>query len=214
MHYSLTDDAAGRFVIDQSGQIAIVNSALIDYETASSYDIKVKAADQAGLSIEKTFTLHITDVYEGPFGFESATAPLSAYAIGAGGWTSQDQYPRQVADVNGDGMADIIGFASNGVQVSLATGGGHFASPVLAIQNYATNAGGWSSQDQYPRLMADVNGDGMADIIGFASNGAQVSLATGGGHFASPVLAIQNYGRSAAPAAGPARINIRGNWPT
>ena len=100
-----------------------------------------------------------------------------------------------LADVNGDGMADIVGFGADGAQVSLATGGGHFASPVLGIQNYAFNAagGGWRSQDQYPRLLADVNGDHMADIVGFGADGAQVSLATGNGHFASPVLGIPDF---------------------
>ncbi|MEB3355725.1 MAG: calcium-binding protein, partial [Synechococcales bacterium] len=37
-----------------------------------------------------------------------------------GGWSSFDQYPRQLADVNGDGRADIIGFGETNVFVSLA----------------------------------------------------------------------------------------------
>ena len=36
------------------------------------------------------------------------------------GWTSFDTLPRQVADVNGDGRADIIGFAYDSVQVALS----------------------------------------------------------------------------------------------
>jgi uncharacterized delta-60 repeat protein len=118
------------------------------------------------------------------------------FLANGGGWTSQDQYPRQVADVNGDGMADIVGFGADGVIVSLATGSGHFASPVAGIQNFGflANGGGWTSQDQYPRLLADVNGDGMADIVGFGADGVIVSLATGDGHFASPVAGIQNFG--------------------
>jgi hypothetical protein len=102
-----------------------------------------------------------------------------------------------MADVNGDHMADIVGFASGGVQVSLATGDGHFASPVAGIQNYTVNAGEWVSQDLYPRQMADVNGDGMADIVGFAGGGVQVSLATGSGQFASPVAGIDNFALNA-----------------
>ena len=193
LHYSLTDDAGGRFVIYQGGEIAIVNGGLIDYETASAYHIKVRAADQHGLVVEKDFTLHVTDVYEGSFGFDPATTPLADFTIGAGGWASQDRYPRLLADVNGDGMDDIIGFGADAVVVSLATGGGHFASPVLGIANYTVLAGGWNSQDRYPRLLADVNGDGMADIVGFGADAVVVSLATGGGHFASPVLGITNY---------------------
>jgi hypothetical protein len=101
-----------------------------------------------------------------------------------------------LADVNGDHMADIVGFGADGVIVSLATGGGHFASPVSGIQNFGFTAagGGWTTNEQYPRQVADVNSDGMADIIGFGANGAIVSLATGGGHFASPVAGISNFG--------------------
>jgi hypothetical protein len=122
------------------------------------------------------------------------------FLANGGGWVSEDQYPRQLADVNGDGMADIVGFGADGVIVSLATGNGHFASPVAGIQNFGflANGGGWSSENQYPRQLADVNGDGMADIVGFGADGATVSLATGNGHFASPVAGIQNFGFLAA----------------
>jgi hypothetical protein len=158
--------------------------------TGTSDDLSIQLSD--GQALSAVAQVHVA-ASGPPFGFEQVTGPLSAYAIGAGGWTDQNHFPRELADVNGDGLADIVGFASGGVQVSLATGDGHFASPVAEIQNYTINAGGWVSQDQYPRQLADVNGDGMADIVGFAAGGVQVSLATGDGHFASPVAGIQNY---------------------
>ena len=40
------------------------------------------------------------------------------------GWSSDDLYPRELADVNGDGLADIVGFGIAGVTVALATGAG------------------------------------------------------------------------------------------
>jgi uncharacterized repeat protein (TIGR01451 family) len=120
--------------------------------------------------------------------FAAPTFELAAFGTNAGGWTSNDTYPRALADVNGDGMADIVGFGADGVYESLATVAGHFAMPTFELAAFGTNAGGWTSQNLFPRELADVNGDGMADIVGFAQSGVYVSLATGNGNFAAPTL--------------------------
>jgi hypothetical protein len=91
--------------------------------------------------------------------------------------------------VNGDGLADIVGFGQAGVYVSLATGAGHFAAPTLQVANFGPGAGGWSSDNLYPRELADVNGDGTADIVGFGQAGVYESLAIGTGHLAAAPLA-------------------------
>ena len=72
---------------------------------------------------------------------------LAAFGSEAGGWTSNDLYPRALADVNGDGKADFVGFASTGVYVSLATGDGKFADPELGLAAFGSEAGGWTSND-------------------------------------------------------------------
>src|SRR5262245_27628582 len=122
--------------------------------------------------------------------FAMPTFELAAFGTMAGGWSSDNTYPRALADVYGDGKADIVGFGQSGVYVSLATAGGHFAMPTFELAAFGTMAGGWSSQDLYPRTLADVNGDGMADIVGFGANGLSVSFATGGGHFAAPTFQL------------------------
>ena len=58
--------------------------------------------------------------------------------------------------------------------MSLATAGGHFAAPTFELNAFGVNAGGWSSQDSYPRELADVNGDVRADIVGFGHAGVYV----------------------------------------
>jgi hypothetical protein len=129
--------------------------------------------------------------------FAAPEFELAAFGVGAGGWSSDNTYPRELADVNGDGMADIVGFGQAGVWVSLATGGRHFAAPTFELAAFGVGAGGWSSDDTYPRELADVNGDGMADIVGFGQAGVWVSLATGGGHFASPTFQLSAFGPNA-----------------
>jgi len=131
--------------------------------------------------------------------FAMPTFELAAFGTTAGGWSSNDTYPRVLADVNGDGKADIVGFGADGVYVSQATGGGQFAAPTfeLAAFGAGANAGGWTSQDLYPRTLADVNDDGMADIVGFGADGVYVSLATGGGQFASPTFPLSAFSPNA-----------------
>jgi hypothetical protein len=107
--------------------------------------------------------------------FAVPTFELAKFGPSAGGWSSQDTYPRQLADVNNDGMADIVGFGQRGVFVSLATGDGHFAAPTFELAQFGPSAGGWSSDNIYPRQLADVDNDGMADIVGFGRLGVYVS---------------------------------------
>jgi hypothetical protein len=53
--------------------------------------------------------------------FQAPSFELAAFGPAAGGWTSDDLYPRELADVNGDGRADIVGFGNAGVYVALAS---------------------------------------------------------------------------------------------
>jgi FG-GAP-like repeat len=137
------------------------------------------------------------DLAGAPSGFASPAFQLSAFGTSAGGWSSDDTYPRDVADVNGGGMADIVGFSSAGVYESLATGGGHFAMPTFELAAFGVDAGGWSSDNTYPRKLADVDGGGMADIVGFSSAGVYESLASAGGHFAMPTFELAAFGTMA-----------------
>jgi len=138
-----------------------------------------------------------------PGGEDRATAMLATTEFRAGsgaggGWSSFDEYPRALGDVNGDGRADIVGFAEQGTYVALGQTDGTFAEAFLAIGTFGTSAGGWSSFDEYPRTLGDVNGDGRADIVAFASDGTYYALATEDGHFDAPVKAENAFGASSA----------------
>jgi len=105
---------------------------------------------------------------------------ISAYAVGAGGWTTFDAYPRILADVNGDGKADIVAFGWGHVLVSLSLGS-TFAGGSSWIQKLTAGTGGWSNYNTYPRILADVSGDGKADIVAFGQADVDVALSTGSG---------------------------------
>lgn len=61
--YALLDDAGGRFVL-RGNQLSVKNGALLDYETAREHTIKLQVKDSHGYTLEKTFTIGVTDVAE------------------------------------------------------------------------------------------------------------------------------------------------------
>jgi len=110
-------------------------------------------------------------------------------------WTSQNQYPRTLGDINGDGRADLIGFSADGVWVAVGQQNGTFASARSVLSTFGEAAGGWTSFDTFPRLVGDANHDGRADIVGFSVDGVTIALGRVDGSFGTPT----NY---ASPYAG------------
>jgi hypothetical protein len=97
------------------------------------------------------------------------------------GWTSPAYYTSvRLADVTGDGKADVCGrsglgiscFASNG----LAFSNGYY------WENHFSDANGWDTAPEYYATIQfpDVNGDGRADVCGRFIDGIHCALSTGG----------------------------------
>jgi hypothetical protein len=95
--------------------------------------------------------------------------------------------------VNGDGFDDIIGFGINGTVVALSKGDGSFGDAQLVLGNFGSNQG-WSSQNSFARAVADVNGDGYADVVGFGIAGTYVAYGKANGTFSAPSLDVLNFG--------------------
>ncbi|RXW20839.1 hypothetical protein EST38_g5008 [Candolleomyces aberdarensis] len=112
-----------------------------------------------------------------------------------GGWTL-DKYPRTLGDITGDGRADIVGFGHAGVSITLSNGDGTFQGPKLAVKEFCAGAGGWQVS-KHPRFVADINGDGRGDIVGFGDAGVHVAIGNGDGTFQAPKLVISDFGYNA-----------------
>ena len=94
------------------------------------------------------------------------------------GWVNNNVNPRTLVDVNGDGLPDIVGFANSGVYVAI-NNGNRFNALTLWLYNQYGTTQGWTDNNTFPRVVVDVNGDGLPDIVGFSNNGPTVALNTG-----------------------------------
>ena len=106
---------------------------------------------------------------EGQFGVPGAMGgfcvPAVAVAPEAGRWLVERD-PRFVADLTGNGAADIVGFGATGVWTALGNGDGTFQPARVVVADFGFETGGWRV-DRHPRVLADLTGTGSADIVGF-----------------------------------------------
>lgn len=102
------------------------------------------------------------------------------------------QHLRLVADLTGDGRADVLGFGNDGVWTSLGDGNGGFAEPRFVLREFGFNQG-WRV-GLHPRMLADLTGDGRLDIVGFGDDGVWVARGNGDGSFAEPQFVLADFG--------------------
>ena len=132
--------------------------------------------------------LATTGVMMGGAAHAATAQPMFSYAQG---WRV-DQHVRTMADVNGDGRADVVGFGNTGVQVAFGLADGTFSTPRMSVRNFGA-AQGWSKQ-RHVRTMADVDGDRRDDIVGFGDAGVYVAYSQGDGSFTAPELKVRDFG--------------------
>lgn len=123
--------------------------------------------------------------------FESPRLVLEDFGVGAGGWRV-DRHLRVLADVTGDGRSDIVGFGQAGVRVAVAAGEGRFEAPHLALEEFGFDQG-WRVH-RHPRMLADVMGEGRADIVGFGPDGVWLAPSLGQGEFGAPRRVLDHFG--------------------
>ncbi len=113
--YALTDDAGGRFAINATtGEVTVADGTLLDYETATSHDITVRASLGASVIGEPSFTIQVTDANDAPvISSLSGTYPYSenAGAVVLGGSATVTD----VDSTNFDGGQLVYQITNNGL---------------------------------------------------------------------------------------------------
>src|SRR5829696_4701887 len=104
-----------------------------------------------------------------------------------------ERNPLFLADITGDGKADIIGFGDTGVWTAIGNGDGTFQAPRVVLNDFCFLAGGWHV-DRHPRFLADITGDGKADIVGFGDAGVWTARSNGDGTFQPPAFVLADLG--------------------
>jgi hypothetical protein len=128
---------------------------------------------------------------DGGLNFSPGTLALNDFGYSSG-WRL-DRHLRFLADATGDGRLDIVGFGENQVFIARNNGDGTFAPPQAVIDNFCVSAGGWQV-GLHPRFVADLTGDGTADIIGIGGAGCWASLNNGRGAFRPVNLVVRHFG--------------------
>ena len=119
------------------------------------------------------------------------------------------EQPRLVADLTGDGRADIVGFGLDGVWASLNNGNGTFQPPNMVLCGFNFHTG-WMVE-RHPRFLADLTGDGRADIIGFGDAGVWTARNNGDGTFQAMKFVVADLGYD--PPDGCPGANVGGESP-
>ncbi len=105
-------------------------------------------------------------------GFDPMVAVTSEFV----GWGYESRYPRFVTDLNADGFVDLLGLGPDGV--TRALGGPSGFGPARTVLRAMTVGKGWSTSSYYPRMIGDVDGNKMTDLVGFDYDHVAVALST------------------------------------
>jgi autotransporter-associated beta strand protein len=139
------------------------SKAAFDYETKSSYTIRVRTTDAGGLSTEKQLTVTVTDVNDAPTDVSLSSATIaensgSGTSIGSLSSTDQDTGDSFTYTlVSGSGSTDNASFEIAGNVLKSKAAFDYEAKSSYTVRIRTTDAGGLFTEQQVTVTVTDVN---------------------------------------------------------
>lgn len=149
--YELVDDAQGRFQI-VGDQLQVADGTLIDFETATEYNLTVRSTDAGGLSHTQDFTITVTDINEAPteITLSPNAIPENSPAnslIGSLSTDDPDQGDTHTYElVTGAGDTDNAAFTLTDDQLYLQTSPDYETQSSYSLRVRSTDADGLSTE--------------------------------------------------------------------
>ncbi|MEK0412630.1 MAG: hypothetical protein RL070_118 [Bacteroidota bacterium] len=138
-------------------------AAVFDFETKSSYSVRVRVTDAGGLTFEKVFTISVTDVNEAPTALALSNASVlenaaSGTTVGTLAGTDADAGDTHTYTlVSGTGSTDNASFTITGTTLSTAAVFNFEAKSSYSVRVRVTDAGGLSFERAFTINVTDVN---------------------------------------------------------
>ena len=192
--YYLNDDADSRFTIDiTSGVVTVASGASIDYETATSHNIEVKATSSDGTTSTKAFGIEVLDINEissisdsDGSANEVAENAAEGTTVGITAYASDDDAGDTVSYSLTDDANDLFTINSSSGVVTVATGASidYETATSHNIEVKATSSDGTTSTKAFGIEVLNVdestdggdNGDGGDDNSGDNGDDATNSI--------------------------------------
>ncbi len=153
-----TDNAA--FTITANG---LRTAQPFDFESKNGYSIRVRATDGAGASVERVFTITVTDVNEPPTGLRLDNATIAENnGLGdvVGTLSANDPDAGDVvtfALVAGQGAVDNVAFTIVGNELRAAEAFDHEVKASYSIRVRVEDADGLGTEQVFQVVVSDVN---------------------------------------------------------
>ncbi|MGH7051352.1 MAG: alkaline phosphatase family protein [Acetobacteraceae bacterium] len=151
----------------------------------SSPFARIRGEDIVGFGNDGVWTA----LSQGDGTFTTGTLAVPNFGVNQG-W-QVGQHLRLLADVTGDGFADIVGFGDDGVWTALSNSL-EAEAPRFVLANFGVKQG-WTVAS-HPRILADLTGDKRTDIVGFGNDGVWTALSNGDGGFQAAKFVIADFG--------------------